>query len=63
MISSGGKTFNTTGWKIGWMCGAGGFLAHGVEGGAMWHTQTPPATATFNGVYFVSDTLGYLVTA
>ena len=20
-ISSGGKTFNTTGWKIGWMCG------------------------------------------
>jgi N-succinyldiaminopimelate aminotransferase len=21
-ISSGGKTFNTTGWKIGWMCGA-----------------------------------------
>ena len=21
VISSGGKTFNTTGWKIGWMCG------------------------------------------
>ena len=21
MISSGGKTFNTTGWKIGWVCG------------------------------------------
>ena len=20
-ISSGGKTFNTTGWKVGWMCG------------------------------------------
>ena len=21
IISSGGKTFNTTGWKVGWLCG------------------------------------------
>src|SRR4029078_1850350 len=25
-ISSGGKTFNTTGWKIGWMCGPGAMV-------------------------------------
>jgi len=27
VISSGGKTFNTTGWKIGWMCGAAAVVA------------------------------------
>ena len=26
-ISSGGKTFNTTGWKIGWMCGPAPLVA------------------------------------
>jgi N-succinyldiaminopimelate aminotransferase len=26
-ISSGGKTFNTTGWKIGWLCGPPALLA------------------------------------
>ena len=26
-ISSGGKTFNTTGWKIGWMCGPAAVVA------------------------------------
>ena len=26
VISSGGKTFNTTGWKIGWMCGPGALV-------------------------------------
>ena len=26
-ISSGGKTFNTTGWKIGWMCGPAAMVA------------------------------------
>jgi N-succinyldiaminopimelate aminotransferase len=26
-ISSGGKTFNTTGWKIGWMCGPAALVA------------------------------------
>ena len=26
-ISSGGKTFNTTGWKIGWMCGPAELVA------------------------------------
>jgi len=25
-ISSGGKTFNTTGWKVGWMCGPGALV-------------------------------------
>jgi N-succinyldiaminopimelate aminotransferase len=27
VISSGGKTFNTTGWKIGWMCGPPALVA------------------------------------
>jgi N-succinyldiaminopimelate aminotransferase len=27
VISSGGKTFNTTGWKIGWMCGPAPLVA------------------------------------
>jgi N-succinyldiaminopimelate aminotransferase len=27
VISSGGKTFNTTGWKIGWMCGPASLVA------------------------------------
>ena len=27
VISSGGKTFNTTGWKIGWMCGSAAVVA------------------------------------
>ena len=27
VISSGGKTFNTTGWKIGWMCGPAAVVA------------------------------------
>ena len=27
VISSGGKTFNTTGWKIGWMCGPADVVA------------------------------------
>lgn len=26
-ISSGGKTFNTTGWKIGWACGPAGLIS------------------------------------
>lgn len=26
-ISSGGKTFNTTGWKIGWLCGPAALIA------------------------------------
>ncbi|MDQ3469596.1 MAG: pyridoxal phosphate-dependent aminotransferase [Actinomycetota bacterium] len=26
-ISSGGKTFNTTGWKVGWMCGPAALVA------------------------------------
>jgi N-succinyldiaminopimelate aminotransferase len=28
-ISSGGKTFNTTGWKVGWMCGPRPLVAAG----------------------------------
>ena len=28
-ISSGGKTFNTTGWKVGWMCGPEPLVAAG----------------------------------
>lgn len=28
-ISSGGKTFNTTGWKVGWMCGPAQLVAAG----------------------------------
>ncbi len=27
VVSSGGKTFNTTGWKIGWMCGPAAVVA------------------------------------
>lgn len=27
VISSGGKTFNTTGWKVGWVCGPAGMVA------------------------------------
>ncbi len=27
VISSGGKTFNTTGWKVGWVCGPGPLVA------------------------------------
>jgi N-succinyldiaminopimelate aminotransferase len=27
VISSGGKTFNTTGWKVGWVCGPAGLVA------------------------------------
>ena len=26
IISSGGKTFNTTGWKVGWLCGPAGLV-------------------------------------
>jgi photosystem II stability/assembly factor-like uncharacterized protein/plastocyanin len=46
----------------GWTCGAGGFLASAMDNGAMWHTQEPPAVATYNAVYFVSDSLGFMVT-
>jgi N-succinyldiaminopimelate aminotransferase len=27
VISSGGKTFNTTGWKVGWVCGPAAMVA------------------------------------
>ncbi len=27
VVSSGGKTFNTTGWKVGWICGPSGLVA------------------------------------
>ncbi|MCB9357888.1 MAG: T9SS type A sorting domain-containing protein [Calditrichaeota bacterium] len=42
-------------------CGAGGFLSSAMMGGAMWHTQVPPVVATFNSVFFVNDSLGFLV--
>ncbi len=45
----------------GWVCGAGGYLANTMDGGSMWHTQTPPAFASFNSVYFVNENLGFLV--
>ncbi len=46
----------------GWVCGGGGFLAQSSESGSMWHTQTPPVVSTFNSVFFVDGTLGFLVT-
>ena len=38
-ISSGGKTFNTTGWKIGWMCGPAAMVHGGQDGQAVPHLR------------------------
>ena len=38
-ISSGGKTFNTTGWKIGWMCGPAPTGRRGHDGQAVPHLR------------------------
>ena len=35
VISSGGKTFNTTGWKVGWVCGPAAMVAAGLVCGAL----------------------------
>ena len=38
-ISSGGKTFNTTGWKIGWICGPAALVTAGADGQAVPHVR------------------------
>jgi len=50
-------------FENGWACGAGGFLSSAMESGTMWHTQLPPEVLTFNSVFFVNDSLGFLVSA
>jgi hypothetical protein len=45
----------------GWVCGANGYLAMTIDGGAMWHQQATPLSPTFNAIYFVNDAPGYLV--
>lgn len=56
------QDIHVRGSDFGWVCGAGGFLASVMSEGGMWHTQIPPVVATFTSVYFVSDSLGFMVT-
>ena len=39
VISSGGKTFNTTGWKIGWICGSAASGRRGADRQAVPHLR------------------------
>ena len=45
-ISSGGKTFNTTGWKIGWICGPPPLDRRGTHGQAVPHLRQRCAVPT-----------------
>ncbi len=62
-ISSGGKTFSFTGWKVGWACGPGPLLAavHTVKQYLTYASGTPfqhaiAAGLAMNDAYFASFT-------
>jgi N-succinyldiaminopimelate aminotransferase len=59
-ISSGGKTFSFTGWKVGWVCAAAPLVA-AVRAAKQFLTYTSPAPfqlAVAHGLGFPPDTVG-----
>ncbi len=63
-ISSGGKTFSFTGWKVGWVSGAGPLVA-AVRAAKQFLTYTNPAPfqlAVARGLGFSPDAMGRLAT-
>lgn len=41
--------------------GAGGYIAHGMAAGGMWHTLQPPAFVSFNGVWVQNSSRQFVV--
>jgi N-succinyldiaminopimelate aminotransferase len=63
-ISSGGKTFSFTGWKVGWVSGPAPLVA-AVRAAKQFLTYTSPAPfqlAIARGLAFPPDTMGRLAT-
>jgi N-succinyldiaminopimelate aminotransferase len=59
-ISSGGKTFSFTGWKVGWVCAAAPLVA-AVRAAKQFLTYTSPAPfqlAVAHGLGLPPDTVG-----
>jgi N-succinyldiaminopimelate aminotransferase len=59
-ISSGGKTFSFTGWKVGWVCAAAPLVA-AVRAAKQFLTYTSPAPfqlAVAHGLRLAPDALG-----
>jgi N-succinyldiaminopimelate aminotransferase len=63
-ISSGGKTFSFTGWKVGWVCGTAPLVA-AVRAAKQFLTYTSPAAfqlAIARGLAYGPDVMGRLAT-
>ncbi len=63
-ISSGGKTFSFTGWKVGWVCAAAPLVA-AVRAAKQFLTYTSPAPfqlAVAQGLGFTPEAIGSLAT-